>query len=179
MGNPDYPAIERTLLEKRYLEVLSEEYLFIPTERTSLVKMTWDKESAFQSDFSVGQQSQTVGYFPLEMCIWSDSLNLLTLLLGITCFTCIPISQQMFLPSSLTGNRCDECPSGFYKNPGSPGHGCAPCPCNNNIDVTDPESCNRVTGECTKCLHNTHGAHCQFCKPGYFGSALNQDCQSK
>nr|XP_021156316.1 laminin subunit beta-4 [Columba livia]XP_021156365.1 laminin subunit beta-4 [Columba livia]XP_021156412.1 laminin subunit beta-4 [Columba livia]XP_021156468.1 laminin subunit beta-4 [Columba livia]XP_021156515.1 laminin subunit beta-4 [Columba livia]XP_021156557.1 laminin subunit beta-4 [Columba livia] len=76
-----------------------------------------------------------------------------------------------------SGDRCDECPSGFYKNPGSPGHGCVLCPCNNNIDVTDPESCNRVTGECTKCLHNTHGANCQFCKPGYFGSALNQDCQ--
>uniref|UniRef100_A0A663EQT0 Laminin subunit beta 4 n=1 Tax=Aquila chrysaetos chrysaetos TaxID=223781 RepID=A0A663EQT0_AQUCH len=76
-----------------------------------------------------------------------------------------------------SGNRCDECPSGFYKNPGSPGLDCAPCPCNNNIDVTDPESCNRVTGECTKCLHNTHGANCQFCKPGYFGSALNQSCQ--
>ncbi|KAM9026484.1 laminin subunit beta-4 [Ara ararauna] len=76
-----------------------------------------------------------------------------------------------------SGNRCDECPSGFYKNPGSPGLDCAPCPCNNNIDLTDPESCNRVTGECTKCLHNTHGTNCQFCKPGYFGSALNQNCQ--
>uniref|UniRef100_A0A8C3DK14 Laminin subunit beta 4 n=1 Tax=Corvus moneduloides TaxID=1196302 RepID=A0A8C3DK14_CORMO len=77
-----------------------------------------------------------------------------------------------------SGNQCDECPSGFYKNPSSPGLDCAPCPCNNNIDLTDPESCNRVTGECTKCLHNTHGANCQFCKPGYFGSALNQNCQS-
>uniref|UniRef100_A0A8D0EKD1 Laminin subunit beta 4 n=1 Tax=Strix occidentalis caurina TaxID=311401 RepID=A0A8D0EKD1_STROC len=76
-----------------------------------------------------------------------------------------------------SGDRCDECPSGFYKNPGSPGLDCVSCPCNNNIDVTDPESCNRVTGECTKCLHNTHGANCQFCKPGYFGSALNQNCQ--
>ncbi|KAM4782672.1 laminin subunit beta-4 [Cyanocitta cristata] len=77
-----------------------------------------------------------------------------------------------------SGSQCDECPSGFYKNPSSPGLDCAPCPCNNNIDLTDPESCNRVTGECTKCLHNTHGANCQFCKPGYFGSALNQTCQS-
>nr|XP_009932075.1 PREDICTED: laminin subunit beta-4 [Opisthocomus hoazin] len=76
-----------------------------------------------------------------------------------------------------SGNRCDECLSGFYKNPGSPGLDCVPCPCNHNIDVTDPESCNRVTGECTKCLHNTHGANCQFCKPGYFGSALNQNCR--
>ncbi|NXU36754.1 LAMB4 protein, partial [Drymodes brunneopygia] len=77
-----------------------------------------------------------------------------------------------------SGNQCDECPSGFYKNPSSPGLDCAPCPCNNNIDLTDPGSCNRITGECTKCLHNTHGANCQFCKPGYFGSALNQNCQS-
>ncbi|NXQ11768.1 LAMB4 protein, partial [Peucedramus taeniatus] len=77
-----------------------------------------------------------------------------------------------------SGNQCDKCPSGFYKNSSSPGLDCAPCPCNNNIDLTDPESCNRVTGECTKCLHNTHGANCQFCKPGYFGSALNQSCQS-
>ncbi|NXL46849.1 LAMB4 protein, partial [Podilymbus podiceps] len=76
-----------------------------------------------------------------------------------------------------SGSRCDECPSGFYKSPGSPGLDCAPCPCNDNIDVTDPESCNRVTGECTKCLHNTHGTNCQFCKPGYFGSALNQNCR--
>uniref|UniRef100_A0A8C3QH57 Laminin subunit beta 4 n=1 Tax=Cyanoderma ruficeps TaxID=181631 RepID=A0A8C3QH57_9PASS len=72
-----------------------------------------------------------------------------------------------------SGNQCDECRSGFYKNPSSPGLDCAPCPCNNNIDLTDPESCNRVTGECTKCLHNTHGANCQFCKPGYFGSRCN------
>ncbi|XP_068256728.1 laminin subunit beta-4 [Nyctibius grandis] len=76
-----------------------------------------------------------------------------------------------------SGSQCDECPNGFYKNPGSPGLDCVPCPCNNNIDVTDPDSCNRVTGECTKCLHNTHGANCQFCKPGYFGSALDQNCQ--
>uniref|UniRef100_A0A672UJZ9 Laminin subunit beta 4 n=1 Tax=Strigops habroptila TaxID=2489341 RepID=A0A672UJZ9_STRHB len=76
-----------------------------------------------------------------------------------------------------SGTKQNQCPSGFYKNPGSPGLDCAPCPCNNNIDLTDPESCNRITGECTKCIHNTHGTNCQFCKPGYFGSALDQSCQ--
>ncbi|XP_062455329.1 laminin subunit beta-4 [Rhea pennata] len=76
-----------------------------------------------------------------------------------------------------SGSQCDECPSGFYKNPGSPGVDCVPCSCNNNIDLTDPESCNRVTGECIKCLHNTHGANCQFCRPGYFGSAVDQNCR--
>uniref|UniRef100_A0A8C3F1M8 Laminin subunit beta-2 n=1 Tax=Chrysemys picta bellii TaxID=8478 RepID=A0A8C3F1M8_CHRPI len=76
-----------------------------------------------------------------------------------------------------SGNQCDECPSGFYGNPGRPGAQCLPCSCNNNIDATDPESCNKVTGECLKCLYNTHGPNCQFCKPGYFGSALLQNCR--
>uniref|UniRef100_A0A8C0HFF4 Laminin subunit beta 4 n=1 Tax=Chelonoidis abingdonii TaxID=106734 RepID=A0A8C0HFF4_CHEAB len=76
-----------------------------------------------------------------------------------------------------SGNRCDECPGGFYGNPGRPGAQCLPCSCNNNIDATDPESCNKVTGECLKCLYNTHGPNCQFCKPGYFGSALLQNCR--
>ncbi|XP_071590013.1 laminin subunit beta-4 [Heliangelus exortis] len=95
--------------------------------------------------------------------------------------SCYQDSQSMQLVCSClegySGNQCEECPSGFYRKPGSLGLDCVPCPCNNNIDVTDPESCNRVTGECTKCLHNTHGANCQFCKPGYFGSALDQNCQ--
>ncbi|KAB0342537.1 hypothetical protein FD754_019463 [Muntiacus muntjak] len=55
-------------------------------------------------------------------------------------------------------------------------HPCWPCACNNNIDVTDAESCSPVTGECLKCLYNTQGPNCQLCKPGYFGSALDQTC---
>uniref|UniRef100_A0A7M4F6Y3 Laminin subunit beta 4 n=1 Tax=Crocodylus porosus TaxID=8502 RepID=A0A7M4F6Y3_CROPO len=76
-----------------------------------------------------------------------------------------------------SGNQCDECPSGFYLNARSPRTQCLPCSCNNNIDMTDPESCNKTTGECLKCLNNTHGPNCQFCKPGYFGSALIQSCR--
>ncbi|XP_027694673.1 laminin subunit beta-4 isoform X2 [Vombatus ursinus] len=76
-----------------------------------------------------------------------------------------------------TGIKCDECSTGFYGNPRISGDLCLPCACNNNIDRTDSESCNGVTGECLKCLHNTHGPNCQFCKPGYFGSALTQNCR--
>ncbi|XP_012576215.1 PREDICTED: laminin subunit beta-4 [Condylura cristata] len=75
-----------------------------------------------------------------------------------------------------TGVQCGECAPGFYGNPSIPGEPCRPCTCTNNIDVKDPESCNRLTGECLRCLHNTQGPRCQFCKPGYFGSALNQTC---
>ncbi|XP_021791861.2 laminin subunit beta-4 [Papio anubis] len=76
-----------------------------------------------------------------------------------------------------TGTQCGECSTGFYGNPRISGAPCQPCPCNNNIDVTDPESCSRVTGECLRCLHNTQGANCQLCKPGHYGSALNQTCR--
>ncbi|XP_035866682.1 laminin subunit beta-4 isoform X1 [Phyllostomus discolor] len=80
-------------------------------------------------------------------------------------------------PQGYAGKQCEECSPGFYGNPGISGAPCQPCACNNNIDVTDPESCNRVTGECLKCLHNTEGPNCQLCKPGHFGSALNQTCR--
>ncbi|XP_035110000.1 laminin subunit beta-4 [Callithrix jacchus] len=76
-----------------------------------------------------------------------------------------------------TGTQCGECSTGFYGNPRISGVPCRPCACNNNIDVTDPESCSRVTGECLRCLHNTQGTNCQLCKSGYYGSALNQTCR--
>ncbi|XP_006859338.1 PREDICTED: laminin subunit beta-4 [Chrysochloris asiatica] len=77
-----------------------------------------------------------------------------------------------------TGLQCGECSAGFYGNPRISGAACRPCACNNNIDVTDPEACNRATGECLRCLHNTQGPSCELCKPGHFGSALNQTCKS-
>ncbi|XP_053262092.1 laminin subunit beta-4 isoform X1 [Podarcis raffonei] len=76
-----------------------------------------------------------------------------------------------------SGDRCDECPGGFYRNPDAVASQCLPCSCNNNIDVADPDSCDKDTGECLKCLHNTHGPSCEFCKPGYFGSAFLQNCR--
>lgn len=86
----------------------------------------------------------------------------------------IPVSSPL-----LSGKQCGECSAGFYGNPKVSGAPCQPCACNNNTDATDPESCSQLTGECLKCLHNTRGPHCQFCKPGHFGSAVNQTCRSK
>lgn len=85
----------------------------------------------------------------------------------------------LFSSPLLSGVQCGECSAGFYGNPRISGAPCRPCACSNNIDVTDPGSCSPVTGECLKCLYNTQGPNCQLCKPGYFGSALNQTCTSK
>ncbi|KAI3370558.1 hypothetical protein L3Q82_007070 [Scortum barcoo] len=76
-----------------------------------------------------------------------------------------------------TGPRCDRCRPGFYGNLALPGASCEECPCNNNIDLDNQNACDGLTGQCLRCLHNTMGPHCQDCKPGYYGNALNQDCK--
>ncbi|XP_054475687.1 LOW QUALITY PROTEIN: laminin subunit beta-4 [Anoplopoma fimbria] len=76
-----------------------------------------------------------------------------------------------------TGPRCDRCSPGFYGDLGLPGASCEECPCNNNINPGDPNACDRLTGECQRCLYNTMGPRCQDCKPGYYGNALDQDCK--
>ncbi|XP_078794464.1 laminin subunit beta-4 isoform X3 [Oryzias latipes] len=77
-----------------------------------------------------------------------------------------------------TGSRCDRCLPGFFGDLTAPGSfHCRPCLCNNNTSPDDPDPCDRTTGECSRCLHNTGGHNCQGCKPGYYGNALKQDCK--
>ncbi|XP_074521304.1 laminin subunit beta-4 [Halichoeres trimaculatus] len=76
-----------------------------------------------------------------------------------------------------TGDRCDKCSPGFYGNLALPGASCEECLCNNNIDPEDRHACDRLTGECLRCLHNTTGPRCNTCKPGYYGNALDQGCK--
>ncbi|XP_075715525.1 laminin subunit beta-4 [Rhinoderma darwinii] len=118
-------------------------------------------------------------------------------LLGQPCRPCMcpgsPTSNQYFADScqqdketlevtcncleGYTGKNCDECPDGFYGNI-EEGEKCLPCQCNNNIDVNDPDACDKVTGECLKCMNNAYGPNCESCLPGYFGSGLHQNCSS-
>ncbi|KAI4872139.1 hypothetical protein NFI96_031073 [Prochilodus magdalenae] len=75
------------------------------------------------------------------------------------------------------GLNCNACSPGYYGNLRLVGGRCKECPCNNNTDPRDGEACDAVTGQCLRCLHNTHGPNCQTCKPGYYGNALLQDCR--
>ncbi|XP_054059675.1 laminin subunit beta-1 [Rissa tridactyla] len=90
-----------------------------------------------------------------------------------------PVTLQVVCVCSVgyIGSRCDECASGFFGSPDEVGGACQPCQCNNNIDTTDPEACDKKTGMCMKCLYHTEGENCHLCKQGYYGSALQQDCR--
>ena len=76
-----------------------------------------------------------------------------------------------------TGVRCDQCDINYFGNPLVPGGTCDACFCNNNIDPNMPGSCDASTGECLRCLYNSEGYNCEFCKPGFFGDATRQNCQ--
>lgn len=75
------------------------------------------------------------------------------------------------------GTRCEDCASGYFGNPSEVGGACQPCHCHHNIDMTDPGACDKETGRCLKCLYHTEGEHCQHCRLGYYGDALQQDCR--
>ena len=54
---------------------------------------------------------------------------------------------------------------------------CLLCSCNDNIDLGASGNCNSTSGECLKCLYNTSGLNCEWCAPGFYGSALNKTCK--
>ncbi|XP_058130826.1 laminin subunit gamma-2 isoform X2 [Dasypus novemcinctus] len=78
-------------------------------------------------------------------------------------------------PPGVTGARCELCADGYFGDPfgeRGPVRPCQACQCNNNVDPSASGNCDRLTGQCLKCAHNTAGFYCDQCKAGYFGDPL-------
>ena len=73
--------------------------------------------------------------------------------------------------------RCNVCADNYYGNPEVVGGKCQPCNCSNNWAEEDTGNCDPSSGKCLKCLFNTEGDHCEYCKPGWFGSATESMCE--
>lgn len=75
-------------------------------------------------------------------------------------------------PPGHIGNQCEFCMDGWFGDPRGLGQ-CQRCTCNGNIDPNAIMNCDRVTGECLKCIYNTTGARCERCLDGYYGNPLS------
>ncbi|CAH2311352.1 laminin subunit gamma-1 [Pelobates cultripes] len=97
---------------------------------------------------------------------------------GGTSCAVVPRSKEVVCtncPLGTTGKRCELCDDGYFGDPlgenGAP-RTCRICECNSNIDPNAVGNCDRLTGECLKCIYNTGGFYCDRCKDGFYGSAL-------
>ncbi|XP_071940937.1 laminin-like protein epi-1 [Antedon mediterranea] len=72
--------------------------------------------------------------------------------------------EQCNCPVGYTGLSCEDCGDGYYRVEAGAFRGrCIPCECNGHSD-----QCDKETGECIGCQHNTEGRTCDGCRLGYY-----------
>ncbi|XP_006786518.1 laminin subunit alpha-3-like isoform X2 [Neolamprologus brichardi] len=82
--------------------------------------------------------------------------------------------EKCSCPSQYTGDSCEKCQPGYYRDGSSPFQGlCVPCECNGLSD-----ECEDRTGRCLNCRYNTAGDRCERCKEGYYGDAALRTCRA-
>lgn len=78
--------------------------------------------------------------------------------------------------------RCQMCEDGYYGDPfGRSGAArpCERCDCNGNVDLNALGVCDHISGRCLKCLGHTEGHHCERCRRGFYGDALDPTARKK
>ncbi|NXM65284.1 LAMC2 protein, partial [Serilophus lunatus] len=93
----------------------------------------------------------------------------------------VPGSEEVVCdqcPPGAAGANCEYCADGYFGDPAA-SQPCQPCRCNGNVEPNAVGNCDRQTGECLKCIHNTAGFYCDRCKDGFFGNPLAPDPADK
>lgn len=135
----------------------------------------------YSADETPGERSCSVGYYrdPVrpDVCLKCPCPD------GVSCSlspgSFLPLCHQC--PPGASGPRCDVCQEGFYGDPaGLIGvqRPCRPCQCNGHIDPSIAGSCDRVSGDCLKCLNHTKGQNCESCLSGFYHSRLSDACKA-
>ena len=75
-----------------------------------------------------------------------------------------------------SGARCSKCNENYFGNPEMPGGSCVKCNCSENWNPEEQGNCDPSSGKCLKCVFDTEGDHCEYCKPGYHGDAVGNGC---
>ena len=83
---------------------------------------------------------------PLSIFLWSNLWRRCKFLLGFATFLC------HFAATFLSHVCVCSCALGYWGDPMEVGGRCSPCECSDNIDMNDPLSCDRNTGECLRCI---------------------------
>lgn len=74
------------------------------------------------------------------------------------------------------------CEDSYYGDPlGQSGAArlCKRCECNGNVDLNALGVCDHTSGRCLKCLGHTEGHHCERCRRGFYGDALDPTASKK
>ena len=73
-----------------------------------------------------------------------------------------------------------RCLPGYHGEPLALGGSCEEIDCSGNVNVSDPTSYDKVTGECLLCINDADGQYCEKCKAGMYGDAvLEKNCTCK
>ncbi|XP_077945716.1 basement membrane-specific heparan sulfate proteoglycan core protein isoform X7 [Gasterosteus aculeatus] len=82
--------------------------------------------------------------------------------------------EECACPRGYRGPSCQDCDEGYTRATSGLYLGtCERCDCNGHAS-----SCDKETGNCLQCLHNTAGPRCERCQDGFYGNPVTDGAQA-